>query len=182
MGACLSILQFLVQQQEQQEQQQHGSYQQSSHQEHQAPQQVTTAYVQKMPDGDTVTCSYTDENGQNATTRVRIYAIDCPETAQNFGPEAREIGQAVLFNKTVTLHPKTVDRYGRLVADVVTEDGYSYSEYMLKKGAAWHYKAYDSNPKLAQLEAEARDNRVGLWSYARPQPPWDYRRRRRNQN
>lgn len=179
MGACFSIIQLLASAINQQNEQPQQNATPSA--PNKAPQQDTQAFVHKMPDGDTVTCSYTDEDGQPATTRVRIYAIDCPETAQNFGPEARQIGQALLYNKHVTLHPKTVDRYGRLVADVTTDEGLNYSEYMLQKGAAWHYKAYDKNPHLAQLEIEAKESSIGLWSYARPQPPWDYRRRRREQ-
>lgn len=142
---------------------------------------ISHAYVSRMPDGDTLTCNYTDPSGQKASVRVRVYAIDCPETAQNFGSEAKQIGQALLLHKTVTLHPHTIDRYGRLVADVITHTGINYSEYMLRKGAAWHYKAYNDSPTLSQIEADARANRVGLWSFARPQAPWDYRRRHRRQ-
>lgn len=140
---------------------------------------ITHAYVSRMPDGDTLTCTYTAPDGQKASVRVRVFAIDCPETAQNFGLDAKQIGQALLLHKTVTLHPHTIDRYGRLVADVVTHTGINYSEYMLRKGAAWHYKAYDNSPVLAQLEIDARASRVGLWAFPRPQPPWDYRRRHR---
>lgn len=144
---------------------------------------ITDAYVVKMPDGDTITVTYTDPiTREEAKTRVRIFAIDCPESAQNFGPEATKIGQSVLLHKTVTLHPHTTDRYGRLVADVVTDAGVNYSEFMLRKGAAWHYKAYDKSPHLADLELQARNSHTGLWSFARPQPPWDYRARRRNAN
>lgn len=136
--------------------------------------------MSKMPDGDTLTCSYRHPDGTTATVRVRIFAIDCPELAQNYGPEAKQVGQALLLHKTVTLHTTDIDRYGRLVADVVTHTGINYSQYMLKKGAAWHYKAYDSRPELAQLEQDAQKSRIGLWAYARPQPPWEYRKRKRN--
>ena len=56
-------------------------YQQNNAQTH----TITEAYVSKMPDGDTFTCSFTDHNGQQVTSRVRIQGIDCPELAQNFG-------------------------------------------------------------------------------------------------
>lgn len=141
--------------------------------------EIANAYVTKMPDGDTVTVSYTDASGASCTTRVRIMGIDCPETAQNFGKEAGDIGRAILLNKNITLHVHTTDRYGRIVADVTSPDGSDYAQYMLRQGAAWHYKAYDKRQELADLEEEARANGIGLWSYARPQPPWDYRRRRR---
>ncbi len=102
----------------------------------------------------------------------------------------------------------TTDRYGRLVADVILENGLDYGQEMLRKGAAWvsffsyyfnlnrlllcmsdvgfnfslvaqHYKAYDKRQELADLEQEARNAGVGLWSYARPQEPWVYRKKKR---
>lgn len=146
----------------------------------QYPQIIKHAYVSKMPDGDTLTCSYKHPDGTTATVRVRVAAIDCPELAQNYGPEARNIGQALLLHKTVTLRTTDVDRYGRLVADVITHTGINFGEYMLKKGCAHHYKDYDKRPELAQLQVDAQKNKVGLWSYPRPQPPWEYRKRKRN--
>jgi len=135
-----------------------------------------------MPDGDTFTCEYADTNGATTTARVRIMAIDCPESKQNFGQEARAIGEKYLMRTHVTLHVHDTDRYGRIVADVVTASGVNYGAEMLRQGAAWHYKAYDRREELAQLEQQARDAGIGLWAYPRPQQPWEYRRRiRENQ-
>lgn len=176
MGQCLSLLPWFS------PEAQPPSQPSISHPNSDTPQYphvIKHAYVSKMPDGDTLVCSYRHPDGTTATVRVRVKAIDCPETAQNFGPEAKQIGQALLLHKTVTLHPYEIDRYGRLVADVVTHTGINYAQYMLRKGAAWHYKAYDSRPELARLEADAQKSRVGLWSYPRPLAPWEYRRRKR---
>lgn len=126
-----------------------------------------------MPDGDTFTCRY----GAGETARVRVLGIDCPETRQNYGREAGDLGRRLINNQTVTLHVATTDRYGRVVADVVMPNGQSFGEAMLAAGAAWHYKAYDKRPRLAQLELEAKQEKRGLWQFARPQPPWDYRKR-----
>lgn len=171
---------------------------------------INNAYVFKMPDGDTFTCDYTDHAGQKVTARVRIMAIDCPESNQNFGfvsflhlrsvfinilthtflptffttlptrsQDARQIGEKLIFRTNVTLHVHTTDRYGRLVADVITQSGLNFGEEMLRQGAAWHYKAYDKRQNLAQLEVDAREARIGLWAFPRPQEPWEYRRRKR---
>lgn len=96
--------------------------------------------------------------------------------------EAREIGEKMVFRTHVTLHVHDTDRYGRIVADVVTKDGQNYGCEMLRQGAAWHYKAYDRREEYAQLEQEARQAGIGLWSYPRPQEPWEYRRRIRENN
>ncbi|CAN8067474.1 unnamed protein product [Agarophyton chilense] len=143
---------------------------------------IRGAYVFKMPDGDTFNCDYTDGSGEKATARVRVMAIDCPETKQNFGQQATQIGQQMLLRTNVTLYVHTTDRYGRLVADVITKDGVNYGEYMLEQGAAWHYKAYDKRQHLAHIEEEAKNANIGLWSFARPLEPWEYRRRKRNNN
>ena len=94
-----------------------------------------------MPDGDTLTCSYRHPDGTTATVRVRIFAIDCPELAQNYGPEAKQVGQALLLHKTVTLHTTDIDRYGRLVADVVTHTGININ------AITYHPKRVTSNYK-----------------------------------
>lgn len=99
---------------------------------------IRNAHVFKMPDGDTFTVDHPDSStGQKVTSRIRILGIDCPETAQNFGPEAGEIGRKMAFKQNVTLHVHTTDQYGRLVADVVLPNGKNYGEEMLRKGAAW---------------------------------------------
>lgn len=99
---------------------------------------IAHAHVFKMPDGDTFSVDHPDSSsGQKVTSRIRILGIDCPETAQNFGPEATEIGRAMALKKKVVLHVHTTDQYGRLVADVVLPDGRNYGEEMLRQGAAW---------------------------------------------
>lgn len=144
------------------------------------PRQVIAgAYVEKMPDGDTVTVRVP---GGGDPVRVRVFAIDCPETKQNFGEDAGRIGRALIFHRTVTLHVQTTDRYGRLVAEIVMEDGRDFAREMLACGAAWHYTAYDRREELVDLEKRARANRVGLWAFERPQAPWDYRKRQRARN
>lgn len=134
------------------------------------------AVVVKMPDGDSLTVEAVDKTRY----RVRIQGIDCPETTQNFGAEARAAGASILSgSSTVTLYVHCKDRYGRLVATVVTEQGLDFSKEMLKRGACWHYKAYDRRESLAELERAAKLNKIGLWSFPRPQEPWVYRRRKR---
>lgn len=96
--------------------------------------------------------------------------------------QAAEIGQQVVLRTNVTLYVHTTDRYGRVVADVITQDGRNYGEYMLQQGAAWHYKAYDKRQNLADLEEQAKQAGVGLWSFPRPLEPWEYRRRKRQNN
>lgn len=126
------------------------------------------ALVSKMPDGDTVTATL--ESGESV--RVRVFAIDCPETKQNFGKEAGDIGRHLIFNKRVTLAVQTTDRYGRTVAEIIMPDGRCFGREMLRKGAAWHYADYDKREELDALMVKAKEKKIGLWAASRPQKPW----------
>jgi endonuclease YncB( thermonuclease family) len=44
---------------------------------------------------------------------------------------------------------------------------------------AWVYDRYAKRKALYQYQADARQNRLGLWSDPSPLPPWEYRRSRR---
>ena len=50
------------------------------------------------------------------------------------------------------------------------------TDELLKAGFAWHFIKYNKSPGLAQLESDARSNRVGLWQLSNPTPPWDFRK------
>lgn len=133
----------------------------------------------QVSDGDTFTAKYIDSSGSSVTCRVRVFAIDCPELSQNFGKEAKELCEKMLLNQYVTLMVRGNDRYGRIVAEVITKSGLNFGQEMLLAGAAWHFTAYDKTEALSALEQHARTHRRGLWAYPRPQQPWLYRKRRR---
>ena len=47
---------------------------------------------------------------------------------------------------------------------------------------AWVYKKYTDNKILYQLEAQAKNRRIGLWADENPIAPWDWRRGKRLTN
>ena len=55
----------------------------------------------------------------------------------------------------------------------------------VRRGFAWHYKAYEREQSVidrkvyADAEKEAKDARRGLWADAAPEPPWEFRRRQK---
>ena len=76
---------------------------------------------------------------------------------------------------TVVVH--TTDRYGCLVGEVLLPDGRSLNQELVKAGMAWWYRQYAPNDAtLAQLEAEARTAKRGLWADTHPVPPWEWRK------
>jgi len=135
-----------------------------------------TGKVVKILDGDT----YEILLGGNRTERIRMEGIDAPEKGMPYFKAAKKYLGGLCFQKTVRLEIHSTDRYGRIIASAYLEDGRELSEEMLRAGMAWHYKKYNSDRRLAELEQEARKMRVGLWQDSRPMAPWDNRRYHRN--
>ena len=106
---------------------------------------------------------------------VRISGIDAPERGQFYGDVASLHLQWLISGKAVGLKLKQRDSYGRWIATAYL-DGADIAEELLKEGLAWHYKEHDSNPRYAQLEAEAKLDGRGLWCDDRAVPPWEWRR------
>jgi hypothetical protein len=71
--------------------------------------------------------------------------------------------------------PRDIDRYGRTVARVVV-DGEDLGLALVRAGLAWHYTHYSNDVELARAESAARAAKRGIWSHAKPIPPWEYRR------
>jgi endonuclease YncB( thermonuclease family) len=72
----------------------------------------------------------------------------------------------------------TTDRYGRTVAFVRVGDAL-VNEELIRQGLAWVFTRYCDRPICQEwkaLEEEARKARRGLWSMAKPIPPWEFRR------
>lgn len=111
--------------------------------------------------------------------RVRLAGIDAPEKGQAFGQRARQAASGLAFGQTVRVVAQGQDRYGRTVAEVLLPDGSSLNKRLVGAGWAWQYKRYSSDRGLADLEAEARRARRGLWADPHPTPPWEFRQSQR---
>jgi endonuclease YncB( thermonuclease family) len=128
-------------------------------------------------DGDTLRVLYVA--GQTKSEiRIRLYGIDAPEKSQAFGAQAKQALSTLAFGKDLTVYSKGRDRYGRLLA-WLSVGNTSINGAMVRSGAAWWYRQYAAREtELAQLEADARANRRGLWIDAAPVAPWEWRRKR----
>ncbi len=109
--------------------------------------------------------------------KVRLEGIDCPELTQEYGDSAKMATVVFCFNKKVRIEKTGVDTYGRTLAFVYVDD-ICLNKELLRRGLAWHYKAYNADQELAQLELDARNAKVGIWSTDEPEAPWDYRRKK----
>lgn len=126
--------------------------------------------VVAVADGDTFTMLVNNER-----VRIRLHGIDSPEKGQDFSNTAKEFLSNYVFGKTVSVKEMDTDRYGRTIG-MVFADSVNINEKLLEAGLAWHYTYYDKNPAWKKLEADAKNNKLGLWSIPNPIPPWDYRK------
>lgn len=126
-----------------------------------------------IKDGDTFVMLIT---GREQT--VRLAHIDCPEKRQPFGTRAKQFASDLCFGKYVTLvHNNKYDRNKRLIAEVILQDGTNLNKELVKNGLAWHFKKYSTNNEYAQLEIEARNKNIGIWSDSNPIAPWSWRKK-----
>jgi endonuclease YncB( thermonuclease family) len=132
--------------------------------------------VVAVHDGDTITVMRSGKG-----ERVRLYGVDCPELSQPYGRNAKHFSSEHCFGKVVTVKVTDHDRYGRTVGEVILPDGSSLNRELVKAGLAWWYYQYCNDRSLGQLEEEARREKRGLWAGKNPQPPWDYRKDKREE-
>ena len=141
--------------------------------------QAQSATVVSIGDGDTIRV----RQGGRALT-VRLACIDAPETAQSpWGQQARRTLQRRLpIGRPVTLKVKTTDRYGRTVAEVVSDININLA--MVEDGQAFAYRQYLGGCDAKEyLDAEYRASRrrYGVWQVPGGiTRPWDFRRGRRS--
>lgn len=138
---------------------------------------VEEAIVTNVVDGDTIDVRFAD----GAEERIRLYAVDTPEThggTEPFGPEASGFVEREVDGMTVWIETGVVlrDRYDRLLAYVWLERPGSRADAevrekmlnakLLEEGYAEVYR--DSQDRtymelLYELERVARDAGRGRW-------------------
>jgi endonuclease YncB( thermonuclease family) len=121
-------------------------------------------------DGDNITVLH-----EGQSVRVRLYGIDCPETQQPFGTQARQLTAGMTLGKLVIISGQGVDSAGRVLGWVFAGKR-SVNQELVRNGLAWWYRA--SAPKeqeLAQLQQGAILANRGLWSSPSVQAPWVFR-------
>jgi endonuclease YncB( thermonuclease family) len=130
-----------------------------------------TGKVIAITDGDTFKLLTND----SIVHRIRIANIDCPERKQPFSKRAKQFTSDAIFGKTIEVEILSKDRYGRLIANVLYDNGLILNEELLKHGYAWHFLKYSKDKDLQKMEDDARNNRIGLWQDSMSIPPWEWR-------
>jgi endonuclease YncB( thermonuclease family) len=128
-------------------------------------------------DGDTLDVDEPD--GDKPATRIRLWGVDTPETkarnkpVQHFGPEAAAFTTRTCEGKTVRLQllpGKTRDNYHRLLAYVMLGDGATLNSELIRQGYGYADPRFDHPAKVQflELQARARQARMGLWKDLKP--------------
>jgi micrococcal nuclease len=131
-----------------------------------------TGHVAVVHDGDTITVE-----APGHIYRIRLHGIDCPESRQSGGLEAKQFTTDVALDRTVRVREVDTDKYRRMVGVVTLPDGRVLNEALLRAGHAWWYSKYAADATdLKAMESEARESRRGLWSGSNPLPPWEWRK------
>jgi micrococcal nuclease len=143
-----------------------------------------TFTVVKVVDGDTIDIDVPD--GKFPDTRIRLLAVDTPETdkspsgAMYFGKEASDFVRKIAMEQKVTVLldklSKTRDKYGRLLAFVRFADGKILNEELVSQGFAYADTRFPHSDyeKFMQLEKTAQEQKKGLWEKVTPDqmPNW----------
>jgi endonuclease YncB( thermonuclease family) len=125
-----------------------------------------------VADGDTIMVLH-----EGRGEKIRLYGIDAPDIGQVFSKRAKQFVSEMVYGKTVEVRTKDKDQYGRTFG-IVTVDGQSLNEALLKNGFAWVYRKYCKESfcdDWLNLEIVARYGKIGLWSEPNPIPPWEFR-------
>lgn len=136
--------------------------------------------VVSVSDGDTITVLDRDYREH----KIRLNGIDAPEASQDFGQVSRMNLAKMVFGREVLVLQLSTDKYERGLARVVFDRTDANLE-QVRAGLAWFYRAYERElpewyrEALDLAEREARAARRGLWQTRSPQPPWEFRVKKR---
>lgn len=129
------------------------------------------AKVIRIVDGDTLEVLF-----HELPIMIRLAHIDCPEKKQAFGTKAKQTLSDLCFGQEIEFDFNEKDRNGRYICVIYNSQGINLNKEMIRLGMAWHFKKYSKDNSYADLENEARKNKVGLWKDANPIAPWDWRK------
>src|SRR5258708_17690790 len=139
--------------------------------------EIIRGKVIKVIDGNTIELLAED----NSIYKINLYGVDCPETQQLFGIEAKRVLEDNVKGQAVEVVIEGKDRLGTRQAIVIPGRGADPRIQLLSKGLAWTSDkvwAGTSNTleDLEEIRNKAQAKHVGIWSDQNPTPPWVFRR------
>lgn len=134
-----------------------------------------TGRVVGVADGDTITVL----DASKGLTKIRLHQIDAPEKTtggrgQDFGQRSKQSLSELVYGKQVRIEVADTDKYGRTVGTVWVS-GKDANLEQIRRGMAWVYTKYASDPEYFAAEPIAKSSRTGLWSQPNATSPWVFR-------
>ena len=130
--------------------------------------------VVHVTDGDTVYIRAAP--GPGPAVAVRLLGLDAPEICQAGGPAARDALRRWVLLQRVTVEGHGQDSFGRELAQLYLQ-GLDVGRAMVAQGHAWAERQAEPGPSYEQEQRQARQDRLGLFAQAQPEPPRAFRRR-----
>lgn len=117
------------------------------------------------------------------SVRARLNGIDAPELSQSFGETAKNWLADHLTAPVIK--QRTVDKFDRLIIEVINQDGIALNLEMVRLGFAWVHpyygKKHSDSDALIIAQNYAIANKLGVHSDPSAQPPWEYRDEQHNE-
>ncbi len=140
-----------------------------------------TGRVVRVADGDTFNLLVDGKQ-----LRIRMASIDAPEITKDSDRPGQAQSQAsknalaaLIAGKTLTLTCHERDRYDRNVCDVPLSDGTTANQKQVESGMAWanmeKHGKFMRDPKIPELEQQAKRAGVGIWQQGGAVSPWVWR-------
>ena len=131
-----------------------------------------TGKVVHVADGDSITVLRDREQ-----VKVRLVEIDAPEMGQAFGNRSKQALEDLVKGQQVRVVERGHDKYHRTLGRIYRGD-LDVNAEQVRQGMAWVYRQYAKDATLYPIEAEAAEQKRGLWRDAAPVPPWEWRKSR----
>ncbi len=132
-----------------------------------------TGKVMGVSDGDNITVLWDREQ-----VKVRLVDIDAPEKAQPLGNRSKQALEALVKGQEVLVVEHGQDKYHRTLGPFYRGD-LDVNAEQVRRGMAWVFRQYSRDATLHPIEAEAKEQKRGLWRDPEPVPPWEWRKDRR---
>jgi len=129
-----------------------------------------SAKVIGVKDGDTIEVLY-----KNKPIIIRLEHIDTPEKKQAYGTKAKQFVSDKVFSKKVKIVNKGKWHWDRLIAEVYFRKE-NINKILVQNGLAMHFKKYSKDKEYDEIEKEAKNNKIGMWSLPNVIAPWDFRK------
>ena len=130
-----------------------------------------TAKVVGVKDGDTILVLLGDKSQKT----LRFAEVDCPESGQPFGKNAKQFTSSQVFGKEIIFYETDTDRYGRTIAKIYYNNGKYLSAEIIKVGLGWWYHQYSTNKELGKMQENAKTKNLGLWQDKNAISPYEWR-------